>query len=164
LLDGRNRLDAFEAAGYTIVDKEDRSTPGQAHPRLIHNHRLLDWIEVRGLDGVDPYAYVISANIHRRYLSTAQKIELVEKVITANPKMSGRQAAKLAGVSPTTATKTRAKLEKAGDVSTVDTSIDTRGRQQPIHKPKTVSVKPPPPPTPAQRVEEKIRQAGNRRT
>ena len=49
--------------------------------------------------------------------------------------MSSRRAAKLAGVSPTTGVKARHKLEVAGHVSTVDTSIDTKGRKQPTHKP-----------------------------
>ena len=84
----------------------------------------------------DPYGYVVSANIHRRHLSTAQRVELIEKVMKANPSISSRRAAKLAGVSPTTAVKTRDKLEKTGDVSTVHTSIDTKGRKQPTRKPK----------------------------
>jgi hypothetical protein len=89
---------------------------------------------VLGDKGADAHAYVISANIHRRHLTAAQKIDLVEKLIKANPEMSSRRAAKLAGVSPTTATKSRQKLEQSGDVSTVDTSIDTKGRKQPAKK------------------------------
>lgn len=53
----------------------------------------------------------------------------------------------------------RSELEETDDVEKVSTSTDTKGRQQPVHKPKAVSVKPPLPPTPAQRAEEKIRQA-----
>jgi DNA-binding transcriptional regulator YhcF (GntR family) len=120
LIDGRNRLDAMEAAGINLF-----RTDGQ-----FENSFFLS------LSGkvIDPYAYVISANIHRRHLTTAQRIELVEKVIKLNPEMSSRRAAKLAGVSPTTATKAKEKLEQTGDVSTVDTSIDTKGRRQPVHK------------------------------
>jgi DNA-binding transcriptional regulator YhcF (GntR family) len=128
LLDGRNRLDAVEArASSSLIDDEGR---------LVDDSRLLKHVLLRGygVDAVDPYAFVISANIHRRHLTAAQKIELVQKIIKLDPGMSSRRAAKLANVSPTTAAKARQRLEQAGDVSTVDTSIDTRGRKQPAKR------------------------------
>jgi hypothetical protein len=108
LLDGRNRLDAL-----ALLDEEI----------TLDNSSIFDTIP----SDIDPYAYVISVNIRRRHLTTAEKIKLVEDVIRLNPQMSSRRAAKLANVSPTTATKARAKLEQAGDVSTVDTSIRYQG-------------------------------------
>jgi hypothetical protein len=127
LIDGRNRLDAVE-----------RFAQGFANGPIIRDGEItwdLKYLSLKvwapnngGAHKIDPYAYVISANIHRRHLTAEQRIELVEKVIKSNPQMSSRRAAKIAGVSPTTAAKAREKLEKAGDVSTVDTSIDTKAR------------------------------------
>jgi hypothetical protein len=130
LLDGRNRLDAMEADGISVV-RDDWKGGG------IHQLNVA-WKGV--YPPADPYAYVISANIIRRHITTtAQRIKLVEDVIKLNPLMSSRRAAKLAGVSPTTGTKARKRLEAKGDVSTVDTSIDTKGRRQPAHKPAHVT-------------------------
>ncbi len=138
LLDGRNRLDAMEAVGLpvTISLSNGQCRIATKAAANIPGFDTYDGTTVKVVDD-DPYAYVISANVHRRHLTTLQRIELVEKVIKANPAMSSRRAAKLAGVSPTTGVKARHKLEAAGDVSTVDTSIDTKGRKQPTRKPAT---------------------------
>ena len=42
---------------------------------------------------VDPFAYVISANIHRRHLTAEDKRRLVEAVIKAKPEASDRTIA-----------------------------------------------------------------------
>jgi hypothetical protein len=55
LLDGRNRLGAMEAAGIPVVRKDWRG--GGIHELLV------EW---KGLyPPRDPFAYVVSANIHR---------------------------------------------------------------------------------------------------
>jgi ParB-like chromosome segregation protein Spo0J len=132
LLDGRNRLDAMELAGieFDLVLKDGKCIieseldcardGGFFPPAIVVNNDL--------------YAYVISANVHRRHLTTQQKLDLLDKVMKAHPNLSSRRIAKLAGVSPTTAAKSRRKLQANGDVSTVDTSIDTKGRKQPTRK------------------------------
>jgi hypothetical protein len=130
LIDGRNRLDAMELVGEGVP-----TTVEEIEFDLINFEK----VEVK--DDAEIVAYIVSANIHRRHLTTEQKIDLVEKVIKLNPKISSRRAAKLAGVSPTTATKARGKLERSGDVSTVDTSIDTRGRRQPVRRKTTTPKK-----------------------
>jgi ParB-like chromosome segregation protein Spo0J len=147
LVDGRNRLAALEGIG-----RDAFSSSGEPSHHYFEN--------IDGHGDRDIIAYVISANIHRRHLTAEQKRELIGKLIKADPTKSDRQIAKQVGASPTTAGKVRSDLEAKDDVSKVDTRTDTKGRQQPVHKPKNVSVKPPPPPTAAQRVEEKIRQAG----
>lgn len=68
LLDGRNRLDAMEAIGL----------------RPIENDRWRDTdplLSVR-YSGLDPYAYVISANLHRRHLTDKQRGEIAAKLVT----------------------------------------------------------------------------------
>src|SRR5262245_9759394 len=64
LLDGRNRLDALALLGETI------------HP---YNGVIFDKLEGH----VDPYAYVISADIHRRHLTAEQKRVLIAKLLKA---------------------------------------------------------------------------------
>jgi hypothetical protein len=80
---------------------------------------------------------VLSANIHRRHLTTEQKRELIAKLIKQTPNKSDRQIAKQTKTSPTTVGKIRKETENAGDVSKVDTRTDTKGRKQPSAKPKS---------------------------
>jgi ParB-like chromosome segregation protein Spo0J len=84
----------------------------------------------------DPAAYVISANIHRRHLKPEEKEPLIAKLLAADPGKSDRQVAKIVKASPTYVGKVRAKKEATGDVSTVDTRTDTKGRKQPAKKAK----------------------------
>jgi hypothetical protein len=87
------------------------------------------------LDGkVDPYTYVISANIHRRHLTAEQKRELIAKLIKATPEKSDRQIAGMIKASPTTVGTVRADMEAKGDVSKLDTRRDSKGRNQPAKK------------------------------
>jgi len=117
ILDGRNRYRACPAAGKA--------------PRFYGAF----WAEGKKLYAVDdPATYVISANIHRRHLTAEQKRELIAKLIRATPEKSNRQIAKTAAVSHTHVNKVRAEMEEAGDVETVSTSLDTKGRKQPAKK------------------------------
>jgi hypothetical protein len=80
LLDGRNRLAAIARIG---GDQEATLRAGY----------LLD-------EGTDPYAYVVSANIHRRHLTAEGKREVIAKLLKADPKTSDltdRQIARIIG-------------------------------------------------------------------
>jgi ParB-like chromosome segregation protein Spo0J len=121
LIDGRNRLDAMELVGLEIV---------------LENVAMLACCRKHS-PGFDPYAYVISANIHRRHLTAEQQRDLIAKLLKANPEKSNRQVAKLTGVSHPHVAKVRTELEQTGDVETVSTSIDTRGRKQPAKRRRT---------------------------
>jgi ParB-like chromosome segregation protein Spo0J len=88
----------------------------------------------RPFTGDDPAAYVISANIHRRHLTPEQKRDLIAKLLRTDPGKSDRQIAETVRASPTFVGKVRAEGEATGDVSTVDTRTDKRGRKQPARK------------------------------
>jgi hypothetical protein len=132
LLDGRNRLAAMEAAGLA--------------PRLALDKRGQWILTLQGVDVDDvpqpvdavgePYAFVISTNIHRRHLTGEQKRELIGKLLKATPEKSNRQIAETVKVSPTTVGTVRAEMEATGMVSKLDTRTDARGVEQPAHKPK----------------------------
>jgi ParB-like chromosome segregation protein Spo0J len=115
LLDGRNRLDALEHIGTKIT---------------LDNSAIFEQLPA----DVDPYAFVISANIHRRHLTNEQKDELLKKLIKAKPRLSNRQIGRKVGSSHPHVAKVRRELEKSGDVETVTTSTDSLGREQPVRR------------------------------
>jgi hypothetical protein len=139
LLDGRNRLDAMEAAGIKFT----------VGPVPIGDWVLkcadidLDLTAIRCLivDAEDAYSFVVSVNLHRRHLTADQKRDLIAEVLKAMPEKSDRQIAKATDSNRTTVGQIRAKMERSSDVSIVDTRIDTKGRKQVAHKPTTT--KPP---------------------
>jgi DNA-binding Lrp family transcriptional regulator len=120
LLDGRNRLDAMELVGLPVF--------------AANGEILAELWEFRPDYQVDPYEFVLSANIHRRHLTADQKRDLIAEVLKAAPRKSNRQIAKAVGVSHPHVGKIRTEMESAGDVETVTTSIDTKGRKQQVKK------------------------------
>jgi hypothetical protein len=124
LLDGRNRLDAMEMIGVKLVSN------GQP-----------DWARIpfRNVKGADPFAFVLSKNIHRRHLTAEQRRELIEELIKRQPEKSDRKIADEAKSNRNTVGRIRVQLEKAGDVSRSDTRTDRKGRKQAAHKSPTKS-------------------------
>lgn len=131
LLDGRNRIAALEKnielsrgvdPDLSLERAFDYHGGDPDHPVVLFHRDL------------DPYAYVASANLHRRHLTAEQKRDVIAKVLKANPEKSDRQIAETVKVSPTTVGKVRSELEQAGDVSRLDTRTDTKGRQQPMRR------------------------------
>jgi hypothetical protein len=112
IIDGRNRARACIEAGVEPKYHERRfnTEPGIA-------------------------AFVISQNIHRRHLAAEQTRDLIAKLLIADPEKSDRQIAKQVGRSQPYVGKVRKGLEKSGDVKTVITRTDTKGRKQPASKP-----------------------------
>ena len=137
LLDGRNRLDALARLG-VLYETDDhhlglRTWTGTKWAKLSG-----DRIHFQHFHGDDPYALVLSLNVHRRHLTIEQKEEVTAKVIKANPEKSNRRiAAEVKVVSHPTVAKVRKRLEQRGDVETVSTSTDTKGRKQPARKSKS---------------------------
>ena len=114
LLDGRNRLDAIE------------SIPG-GETVEVRNVVVLDHT-------TDPYAYVISANIHRRHLTAEDKRDIIAKLLKAQPEKSDRQIAGTVKTDHKTVGTVRAELEGRGEIPHVEARTDTKGRKQPAIK------------------------------
>lgn len=117
VLDGHHRLKICKELGIKDYPKVIRAGMSE-NEKLTHARKL---------------------NIARRHLTSEQKRGLIGDNLKANPQKSDRQHAQELGVSPTTVGKVRKELENKGDVSKMDTSTDTLGREQP-RKRKPVSV------------------------
>src|SRR5262249_44403621 len=93
ILDGRNRYRAAKEAGYKF--------------------KPTDFTD---FTGPDPRAFVINTNAHRRHLTTAQKQDLIKRLLKDNPSASDRQIAKQPGVKHRSVAAVRDKLRDKGDV------------------------------------------------
>ena len=114
LLDGRNRLDALARLG-VLYETDDhhlglRTWTGTKWAKLSG-----DRIHFQHFHGDDPYALVLSLNVHRRHLTIEQKEEVTAKVIKANPEKSNRRiAAEVKVVSHPTVAKVRKRTRTEG--------------------------------------------------
>jgi len=105
LLDGRNRCAACKIA--------------EIQPPITY------------YEGDDPVGFILSANIHRRHLTAAQKrVELLK----IDPEKSDRQIAAETKVDHKTVAKQRRKAERRGEIPHVTKRTDTKGRSQPVIK------------------------------
>jgi hypothetical protein len=133
LLDGRNRLDAMEAAGILHVDgRQLVMTLADGRPHLVRPYL----VPTMGVQGVNPYDYVVSANIYRRHLTAEQKRELIAKVLKARPGQSNLQIAKQVKADDKTVAFVRKELEARSEIPNVETRTDTKRRSQPAAKKK----------------------------
>jgi hypothetical protein len=117
LLDGRNRLDAMELVGIKMDWAGD----------YINK---LDGFVVELTGGRDPYGYVISANLHRRHLTTEQKRELIAKVLKAKPGESNRKIAKQVKADDKTVAKVRRDLESTAEIPQLEKTTGGDGKQR----------------------------------
>jgi len=127
LIDGRNRV----AAVHRIPDERRRD-------EIVSQWQNGKKCIILGMLP-DPYGYVVSANIHRRHLTAEQKREIIASLLKAKPERSDHETAKMARASPTTVGAVREGLEKAGEVSKLDTRTGADGVAQPAAKPKARS-------------------------
>jgi ParB-like chromosome segregation protein Spo0J len=127
LLDGRNRLDAAELAGLStseILKKQAKYLYGDKYNGVA--------------PPVDPYEYVISANIHRRHLTAEQKRDLIARLLKATPEKSDREIGRQIKADGKTVAKVRADLEATAEFPQLKKRVggDGKARAQPVKKKK----------------------------
>lgn len=128
VLDGRNRFDALERLNWDAGGR-GFSPPSEQQPLPIGLYR-----RVGDERNFDPYAYVLSKNVHRRHLTPEQKRELLIKIIAAQPEKSDRQIAGMVKADHKTVAVARKAGEDVGRIPHVAKRIDKKGRKQPAKK------------------------------
>lgn len=124
LVDGRNRLTAMELVGIRVLGKNG------FNDKQVRSAKIL-WYYGEQLN---PWEFVVSANIHRRHLTQEQKRDLVAKLLKATPQKSNRQIAATVGVDHKTVAVVRQEQETRGEIPHVVRITDTKGRQQPVDR------------------------------
>jgi len=125
LLDGRNRLDAIELA---IGNPVEVGAPSLMAGEFLATNKVIV------LDrAVEPYAYVISANIRRRHLTPEQKRDLIAKLLKATPEKSNRQIAETVKASHVTVGAVRTQMESTGQIDQLTKTVgkDRKARSKP---------------------------------
>ncbi len=140
LLDGRNRLDAMELVGIPFELVYGKLPGRREKAWQLTQPEDKDWVlgdndQVRLESPDDPYDFVLSANIHRRHLTTTEKRDLIGKVLDAKPELSDRGIGKLAHADKNTVAAVRAEKVGRGEIHHVEKREDTKGRKQPANKP-----------------------------
>ncbi len=115
ILDGRNRYRAMLAAGHT---------PTEGHFQEYEPAVPSD----------TPLSYVITANLHRRHLTTKQKREIIAKLLKASPEKSDREIGRIVKADNKTVASVRAEKEAREEIPHVETRADSKGRKQPAKK------------------------------
>ncbi|MGA3354795.1 MAG: DNA methyltransferase [Acidimicrobiales bacterium] len=79
-------------------------------------------------------AFVVSSNVQRRKLSSAQRRDLVAEALRRLPSLSDRRLALMSGVDGKTVASVRAELVGRAEIPHVEARADTLGRQQPARR------------------------------
>jgi hypothetical protein len=126
---------------------KDIGTNGLRHPIIQHEGQILDGRNryraclnsgvapiFHTFSGDDPFAFVISANIHRRHLTPKQKRDVIAELLKQNPERSNLATAKAAKADDKTVDSVRKELVSRSEIPNVETRTDTKGRKQPGSK------------------------------
>jgi hypothetical protein len=131
LVDGRNRMDALARLGRLYLS---------GRKIWFHRHHCETWDIFTWQYVLDPYAFVLSANAHRRHLTAEQKRELVASVLKAKPEASNNSIAKQVKADDKTVAKVRRELESTSEIPKLEKTVGTDGkaRKQPAARLKEV--------------------------
>lgn len=130
LVDGRNRLDAMERLGYEIDGDADDLHWVRGETRLPLG------LARREAGATDPYELVLSLNVHRRHLTTAQKSKLIKDVLRAQPEKSNNAIAKAVKVDDKTVAARRKELEASSEIPKTEKRVDRKGRLRSASNPR----------------------------
>jgi hypothetical protein len=123
LLDGRNRLDAIEAAiGRPVHVEDEEIRIGSSDIRWRDSG-----VTIIG-PPFDPYTFVVSANIHRRHLTAEQNRDLIAELLKASPEKSNRQIAEAVKVDHKTVAAVRAEKVSTGEIPQLTKTIGKDGK------------------------------------
>ena len=118
LLDGRNRLEALDRRGSTLetVPLTGKAKAAKGVIRLFAWERVIskgdgDKLQHSWRPGVDPWVYVLSANVRRRHLTQEQRREVIGKLLQQRPDLTDNAIAKQVGMSHHTVAAVRAAAE-----------------------------------------------------
>lgn len=121
VIDGRNRLDALELLG-EVCNEYGIFRPRTSRPV---GHNVPDF---------DPYAYVLSKNIHRRHLTPEQKRPLTVELVRASAELSNSLLAEIADVDDHDIADIRAELEATSEIPRFEKTIGRDGRARPARR------------------------------
>jgi hypothetical protein len=133
LIDGRNRLDAAEAADVPVLGPDGK---------LLVPHEI-----VQEVDGFDPVSFVASKNSLRLHLSAQQKSAMAAKLLKKIAERSDREIGRIAKLDNKTVAAIRADLEGREEIPHVEARKDNKGRRQRKKRPR--GGRPSPSPAPA---------------
>jgi hypothetical protein len=118
LLDGRNRLLALDVLKIELPSLEEG---------------LGKWFQIE--TGGDPVSIVVSLNLARRHLTSAQKREVIAKLLKLSPERSDRQLGKDLGVDHKTVGSVRKQSEQGGEIPHQDQRVGSDGKRYPAPAP-----------------------------
>jgi hypothetical protein len=104
ILDGRNRLDALELAGFDVLALVEKCQEWKPEKELKINYVAtgpgISLIASQHI--ADPYDFIVSCNLLRRNLSREDQKRITANILARHPERSDRSIAKEVGLSPTT--------------------------------------------------------------
>jgi hypothetical protein len=121
LLDGVSRLDGM------VKVKLEAIKDGALNREVVKFQVITE---------VDPVAYVLSANVHRRHLTTKDKRDLASNLLRMFPNKSDRQIAEWIGISHNTVKSVREELITSGQIDQMCSRLDKKGHRRPANRPK----------------------------
>lgn len=125
LIDGRSRLDACELVGLPTLHQSANHLSVTGHPvEIVYEHE------------VDPFDFVVSANIRRRHLTPEQKRELIAACLQGMPERSDRDIGELVKADHKTVGKVRRQEIAKGAIAAIDATVGSDGRTRRTGTPK----------------------------
>jgi hypothetical protein len=125
VLDGRTRFDALHQLGYRFAHPLGQGPLARDADGRV---RRLKCLYLRESELAYPFEHVVSLNIMRRHLSSAQKRDVIAELLKDAPERSNREVARITGVDDKTVGTVRRHLEIIGELLRQDETVGRDGR------------------------------------